>query len=284
VTDAHVVLGHITAGALSGGVTLHPDAARAAIASLATALGATPERVARAMIDIADAAVARALRRVSVERGVDPRGCVLVPFGGGGPLHCCGLADQLGITRIFVPPHAGVLSALGLAITAERRERLVSVLRPASELDAAAMHAVLDDAATGVDAAPGWERRWSARARYLGQGHELDVSVHRNDDGVTIAQRFDTLHRERNGFSLQAPVEIVGVRHVASGPSHPVRFERSRGSAWRDDQRIDDGGTFEARLAAGDVVALPGATLRVTEGWRGAPHPTGGWLLERSAT
>ena len=281
VTDAHVVLGHITAGALSGGVTLHPQAAYAALDSLSRALQAPVERVARAMLDIADASVARALRRVSVERGVDPRGCVLVPFGGGGPLHCCGLADQLGITRIFVPPHAGVLSALGLAITAERRERLVSVLRPALELDVAGVESALTAAADGVDAGERWERRWSARARYLGQGHELDVPVHHGDDGAAITRRFDALHRDRNGFTLDTPVEIVGLRHIASGPAQPARFMRHAGSAWRDDHRVDDGGEFEAQLGGGDVVVLPGATLRVTEGWRGSPHPTGGWLLER---
>lgn len=284
VTDAHVVLGHITASALSGGVTLHPEAAYAAVDSLSRALQAPVERVARAMLDVADASVARALRRVSVERGVDPRGCVLVPFGGGGPLHCCGLADQLGITRIFVPPHAGVLSALGLAITAERRERLISVLWPALELDALRVEAMLADAAQGVTAGERWERRWSARARYMGQGHELDVPVHHGDDGAAITRRFDTLHRERNGFTLDTAVEIVALRHVASGPAHPVRFARSAGSSWSDSNRVDDGGEFDARLGGGDVVVLPGATLRITEGWRGSPHPTGGWLLERDRT
>jgi len=216
-----------------------------------------------------------------VERGVDPRGCVLVPFGGGGPLHCCGLADQLGITRIFVPPHAGVLSALGLAITAERRERLISVLRPALDLDVASVDAALAAAAEGIAAGAAWERRWSARARYVGQGYELDVPVHAGDDGAAISARFDALHRARNGFSLGAPVEIVGLRHVASGPAHPVRFARHASSAWSDERRMDDGGTFDAQIGAGDVVVLPGATLRVTSGWRGSPHPTGGWLLER---
>ena len=280
VTDAHVALGHITAASLSGGVTLDAAAARRVIGELAHALGAPADRVARAMLDIADAAVARALRRVSVERGVDPRGCVLVPFGGGGPLHCCGLADQLGITRIFVPPHAGALSALGLAITAERRERLVSVLRLAEELGSSDVARLLDRAASGVAEGEHRERRWVARARYQGQGHELDVAVHPGDDGAGIAQRFGALHGARNGFTLDAPVEVVGLRHVASGAPHPVRFTRHVGSAWRDDSRVDDGGVFLAELRAGDVVALPGATLRLTDGWRGAPHPTGGWLLE----
>jgi N-methylhydantoinase A len=218
---------------------------------------------------------------VSVERGVDPRGCVLVPFGGGGPLHCCGLADQLGITRIFVPPHAGALSALGLAITAERREQLVSVLRRASELDGREMAELLERSASGVAQGEHWERRWMARARYLGQGHELDVPVHPGDDGAAIVERFGALHGARNGFTLEAPVEVVGLRHVASGAPHPVHFARHERSAWREDHRVDDGGTFAAELRAGDVVALPGATLRLTAGWRGAPHPTGGWLLEQ---
>lgn len=281
VTDAHVVLGHISAATLSGGVTLDPVAARRAVGDLAEKLRAPVERVARAMLDIADASVARALRRVSVERGVDPRGCVLVPFGGGGPLHCCGLAEQLGITRIFVPPHAGALSALGLAITAERRERLISVLRLASELDSSAVEALMASSAASVVAERAWDRRWTARARYAGQGHELDVPVQRGDDGATIAQRFGTLHLERNGFVLGTPVEIVALRHVASGNPHPVRFGRHGGSAWRADHRVDDGGTLEIELHGGDVVALPGATLRVTEGWRGVPHASGGWLLER---
>jgi len=281
VTDAHVVLGHITAGTLSGGVTLDAAAAHRALGTLAHQFGAPVQRVARAMIDIADASVARAMRRVSVERGVDPRRCVLVPFGGGGPLHCCGLAEQLGMTRIFVPPHAGALSALGLAITAERREQRISVLRAASGLDAQDVDALIESAAAGAGGDEEWERRWLARVRYVGQGHELDVPVQRGDDGPTIARRFSATHHERNGFALDEPVELVALRHLVSGPAHPVRFARQEASAWSDADRVDDGGTFTARLSGGDVVALPGTTLHVVEGWSGVPHPTGGWLLER---
>jgi len=284
VTDAHVVLGHITAVALSGGVTLNLAAAERAVQALAVRLGATTERVARAMIDIADASVARALRRVSVERGVDPRGCVLVPFGGGGPLHCCGLAEQLGMRSIYVPPHAGVLSALGLAITAERRERIVSVLTLAARLDADGLGRELARAADGVTAGEDWERRWVARARYVGQGHELDVPVTPGEDGSDLASRFAALHAQRNGFTLDTPVEVIGVRHVASGPSHAVRFERTGVSRWSDDHRVDDGGRFDARITGPAVITLPGATLRIAPDWRGAAHATGGWILERETT
>jgi N-methylhydantoinase A len=283
VTDAHVVLGHITARALSGGVTLDASAARRAMDVLAERLSAPVERVARAMLDIADASVARAMRRVSVERGVDPRRCVLVPFGGGGPLHCCGLAEQLGMTRIFVPPHAGALSALGLAITAERRETLVSVLLTASELDAEVVSTLMHRAAQDLAVGTSGERRWLARARYIGQGHELDVPVQPGDDGASIARRFATLHRERNGFALAAPVEIVALRHVVTGPAHPVRFAPERSSARRGGHDTNVHGATGGRLSGGDVVALRGATLRVTAGWSGVPHTSGGWLLERDS-
>jgi N-methylhydantoinase A len=282
VTDAHVVLGHITDTALSGGVTLDAAAAHRAIGALARELGADPSRVARAMIDIADASVARALRRVSVERGIDPRGCVLVPFGGGGPLHCCGLAEQLGMRTIFVPPHAGVLSALGLAITAERRERMISVLSLVEGMDEATLAKEMARAAAGVTAGADWRREWVARTRYVGQGYELDVPLREGDDGAALAARFAALHEQRNGFTLRARVEVIGLRHLASGAPHPVRFARHGGSAWHESRHVDDGGSFSARLQGPSVVVLAGATLRIADGWVGVPHETGGWLLERA--
>ena len=277
VTDAHVVLGHITASALSGGITLDASAAHRAIGGLATKLDATPERVARAMLDIADASVARALRRVSVERGVNPRDCVLVPFGGGGPLHACGLAEQLGMRTIFVPPHAGVLSALGLAITSERRDRMISVLAPASTLDAAAVEAARRRVAEGLMLDAGWQRAWTARMRYVGQGHELDVAVRDGDDGAALARRFEAVHDKRNGFTLAAETEVIGMRCVVSGPAHPVRFGEKSG--------VTPSAVEGPALTRGPaVIALPGATLRIASGWRGIAHDTGGWLLTRDGT
>lgn len=281
VTDAHIVLGHIVPGSLSGGITLDTAAAHAAIERLSLRLGATPQRLARAMIDIADASVARAPRRVSVERGVDPRSCVLVPYGGGGPLLCCGLAEQLGMRRIFVPPHAGVLSALGLAITAERRERILSVLAPARSLDESGLGALLAQPARDLPARSGWQRSWVARMRYAGQGHELDVPVQPGEGGAALAARFGALHAQRNGFTLDSPAEIVGLRHQVSGPALEVTFARSGAGTWDSSAPRDDGRTYDILLDGPAVVALEGATLRVAPGWRGRPHASGGWLLER---
>ncbi|MDE3171704.1 MAG: hydantoinase/oxoprolinase family protein, partial [Gemmatimonadota bacterium] len=234
VTDAHVVLGTIRAARMSGGVELDAEGARAGIAALAARLGRPLEDTARAIVATADATMARALRRLSVERGVDPRQCTLVGFGGGGPLHACGLADIVGAARVLVPPFAGVLSALGLAMTAERREGMTSVMRRASEMDAAALEAAMRDAESRCDADPSWTRSWFLRARFAGQGHELDVPAEPGDAPAAVRARFADLHRRRVGFELPVDVEIVSARCAASDAPRAATLER-RGEAWNAD-------------------------------------------------
>ena len=268
VTDAHVVLGHIDASHMSGGVTLDPSAAQRAIEALTQRLSAPIERVARAIIAAVDAAMARALRRVSVERGVDPKRCVLVAFGGGGPLHACALATLLGMTRILVPPYAGVLSALGLAMAPERRDVMRSVMRPADQLDRAGVTAMCEELAG--KAGDGAERRWWAHARYVGQGHELDVPVTPDDDGVAIASRFAELHTARAGFTLERPVEIVSLRHATFGAPREARLPKTTATASAEPIR------------GPAAVPLPDAAMRVDAGWKATPLPTGGYLMERA--
>ena len=119
VSDANLVLGRLRPDTPLGGAVL-PDLARAR-AALGT-LG-DPETVAAATIEVANATMARALRRVSLERGYDPAAFTLVAFGGAGPLHACELAAELGVARALVPAHAGVLSAIGIATAPEVIER-----------------------------------------------------------------------------------------------------------------------------------------------------------------
>jgi N-methylhydantoinase A len=273
VTDAHIALGRLDAAELSGGVSLDRVAATRAVAALAKKLRATTEKTAEAIIAIADASVARALRRVSVERGIDPRECVLVAFGGGGPLHACALADSLGMTRILVPPHAGVLSALGLAIAPERREAATSVLRRIDEMkraDVAALHATLAREARGsMDAA---NIVAHARVRFQGQGYELDIAFTARDDGRAIATRFNAAHLARYGFLLDRPIEVVAARAAAVG----------RGIALKLGTTPKRARTVPKALSGPKVVTLPDATMVIARGWRARPLPIGGWLMERA--
>jgi N-methylhydantoinase A len=286
VTDAHLLLGHLGAARMSGGVQLDMAAAARALHALAARLpdGVDAERIARAMLAAADAAMARALRRVSVERGLDPRAMVLVAFGGGGPLHACGLAERLGMTRVLVPPYAGVLSAVGLAAAPERREALASVMRPTDALDAGALHALVEGLARRAGA--GAERRTWVRARYAGQGHELEVPVHDADDGSSLAARFSAVHQQRVGFTLPRPVEIVSARHAASTSGPAPRF--TRGSARAELSRRADGaaivhdmaGTAPERVEGPATIVLPDATVLVPAGWTARALAIGGWMLE----
>jgi N-methylhydantoinase A len=283
VTDAHVVLGNIRAERMSGGVQLDVKAARKAVEGIARRLGRSAEETARAIIATADATMARALRRVSVERGVDPRQCALVAFGGGGPLHACGLAEIVGATRVLVPPHAGVLSALGLAMTAERREGMVSVMLRTGQATADSLATAMRHAEVRCQAELGWSHAWFLRARFVGQGHELDVPATPGDEPLAIRKRFAELHRARVGFELPVDVEIVSARCVVGDQPRAVRLERHGVDGWDAATLTDAGGPCDATIAEPCSVVLPDATMRVAEGWTARALPMGGWMLERGA-
>jgi N-methylhydantoinase A len=169
------------------------------------------------------------------------------------------------MTRILVPPHAGVLSALGLAIAAERRDVMRSVMRRTEELSCERFAALCDELASRAGGAV--SRRWWAHSRYVGQGHELDVPVTPEDDGAAIATRFATLHEERAGFTLERPVEIVSLRHAALGAAREARLTTTAAAASR-------------AVSGPTIVSLADATMRVEEGWTATPLANGGWMLD----
>ncbi|MEP7343706.1 MAG: hydantoinase/oxoprolinase family protein [Gemmatimonadaceae bacterium] len=281
VTDAHIALGNIVAQHISGHVGLDVARAREVIRVLGAKLGATMERTAEAMIATADAAMARALRRVSVERGVDPRQCVLVAFGGGGPLHACGLADALGMTRILVPPHAGVLSALGLAVAPARRSAMRSVMRETPDLSDEGLRRMVGELAASSGMAPGRRLVPVARMRFRGQGHELEIAFDPADSVEALVRHFAVRHQARYGFVLPAAPQVVSVRTTVSDDARPLALVRSQGTGWDAATGEDDGGPSDAKVSGRQAIALPDATLLVSAGWTARALPLGGWLVDR---
>ncbi|MGD2135386.1 MAG: hydantoinase/oxoprolinase family protein [Gemmatimonadales bacterium] len=284
VTDATLVLGWLDPDRpLADALSLDRALARAAVARVADVAGLTTERCAEGIVEVAVAAMVRALRRVSVERGVDPRGTVLVPFGGAGPLFGCRMAEALGVTRLVVPPHAGVLSALGLATAPARIECTASLHRGAGELDAA----VVAEAFAPLDAAAREELAGASLARfadcrYPGQGYELTVPV--GVDGPAVARAFHALHHDRFGHAdADRPVEVVNLRVVAS--RHTAAFEFSA-TAGTDTPRGGERMHFEA-LAPDTVLDGPcmldgtDCTVRLEQGWRARTHSSGALVMER---
>ena len=136
VTDANLLLGHLDEDSpLAGGVRLDSAAAERAVGELAAELGLGLEETAAGIARVASAAMAQAVRVVTVERGIDPRELALVPFGGAGPLHAAQIAEELGMRRVLVPVASGVLSAFGLVVAERRRDLVESVLLARRRVD-----------------------------------------------------------------------------------------------------------------------------------------------------
>jgi N-methylhydantoinase A len=233
VTDANLLLDRLP-DRLPGGIALDREAARRALGDLDPA----------AVIEVVNAEMLRALRVVSVEQGLDPRELALVAFGGAGPLHACALADELEMRAVLVPAAAGVLSALGLAASDERRDAVRALVCP---LEAAGE---LPDAG-------------EADLRYAGQSFELTVPL-----GPELAARFHAAHEARFGYAdARRTIEIVAVRTADTRPGPAVRLS---------------GRPITTR--GPELVELEGATCWVPQGWEGATDGDGTLRLERTGT
>jgi len=220
VTDANLLLGRLPQQ-LAGGVELDHAAAERALVGIDPA----------AVVDVVNAEMLRALRVVSVERGHDPADFALVAFGGAGPLHACELADELGIRTVLVPEAAGVLSALGLVASDERRDAVRSYLVPLAE-------------------AGELPQEGEADLRYAGQSFELTLPLQED-----LAEAFHRTHEEQYGFAERdREVELVAVRtaDIRKGPE----LELPR--------------TQQTTVTGPAVVELPGATCWIPPGWVGA--------------
>jgi N-methylhydantoinase A len=220
VTDANLLLGRLPAR-LAGGLELDRDAAERVLGAV------DPADVVAAV----NAEMLRALRVISVERGHDPREFALVAFGGAGPLHACELADELGIRTVLVPAAAGVLSALGLVASEERRDQVRSYVCPLEDVG---------------ELPPAGE----ADLRYAGQSFELTVPL-----GSDLVAAFHAAHEERYGYAEpDRPLELVAVRTAEVRPGPEVVLPPAE--------------PLEAQGPA--VIALEGATCWIPPGWVGA--------------
>lgn len=238
VTDANVVIGTLGDTPLADRLALDLDGAHAAVARLAEQLGMQPAEAARGVLAVSLAHMVRALRRVSVDRGIDPRGYTILAFGGAGPLHASALLRELPFDAVVVPPHPGLFSAAGLIAADQRVDEARTVLRRVTPemLDdvrdwfvAAAERLVARLHADGV-ANERIRVEASADCRYLGQGFELAVAIDDHTtraDGLTDA--FHALHERTYGHANPGEdVEVVTLRISAFGAVHhppPPRAE-----------------------------------------------------------
>jgi N-methylhydantoinase A len=295
-----VALGYLDADStLPGGMRLDVQAADRALAHLGRQLDMDSAETAIGIVRIADQEMLGALRVVTVERGVDPRGYALVAFGGAGPMHAARIAEELEITRVLCPRAAGVLSALGLVVSDSRRDRARTVLLRGDSLRADAVAAAVADLAAEARAElPGAPIEVSYDLRYRGQAFELTVEGPERPDPSRLRQSFDEAHEERYGYSdSQAELELVSVRVAAiedgakpdlrAGPAEQAlpRPTRQTRLATFDGRSIETA-IVRGALTPGDrlegpaVCELPDATVVVPPRWRAEVSADGTIALE----
>ncbi len=305
VTDANLILGYLGGDApLAGGVALDREAAERAIGELASELDLEPLACAEGIIRVANAEMVRALRVVTVERGVDPRRYALLAFGGAGPLHAAAIAAELGITQIACPRASGVLAALGLVVSPRRRDVQRSVFLRGDDLTAGAvadLGAELGEAAREQLHEPGADLRAIYELRYRGQAFELPIEAPPEPDPADLRERFESLHEERYGYrDPDQELELVTVRVSATMPGAEVSLSEA-GAAAEDADGEDgaaepgrrtavlDGEEIELEVLRGGVdglapgtairgpavAELPESTLLVPPGWSGEVDGTG---------
>jgi N-methylhydantoinase A len=234
VTDAHLVLGRLDARHFLGGqMALDLDRTQVRIQDLARRLSLPLEAAAWGVVRVANSNMERAIRAISVERGHDPRRFTLVAFGGAGPLHACELAAVLRIPRVLIPPHPGVLSALGMVLAdvvkdysqtvmlaadsayAETLDRLFAPLYDRARADLSAER-LADDQMSFLP---------SLDMRYVGQSFELTIPYTHGTSA--IVDDFHEAHRRRFSYASEGePVEIVNVRLKAVGQTAKPRFSQ----------------------------------------------------------
>lgn len=281
VTDANLVLARIPNALLGGEVPLHRELAVESIQrAIAQPLGIEIEEAAEGIIRVINAAMAREMRVITVQRGIDPRDFSLVAFGGGGPVHAVELARELGIAEVIVPPSPGVTSAVGLLLADTRYDRVKTVLielsDPAAKADAASLlQSALDTLDQDIrheltrDAgAASFRRVREVEMRYRRQGHELRVAVPAGEMDIDALEAgFHQVHRDRFGYSMEGdPVIIVNalltliIDEEQGGTGASGEAASDDGDArlvWFDDQWIETRVVPRAALSQGAREAGP---------------------------
>ncbi|MDP6705317.1 MAG: hydantoinase/oxoprolinase family protein [Alphaproteobacteria bacterium] len=314
VTDASLVLGYLNPeNFAAGALRLDPALAEAAIETqIAKPLGLSVRDAALGIHRVLNASMAEGIRLVSIRRGHDPRRFALVALGGGGPLHAPALADHLGIDRIVVPRHPGVLSAAGLLAAPVEQELSTAYAVPLAEVVPERLAAAYTDldrrcaelmAGEAVDAAAIKVRHY-ADVCYIGQGYHLEVAVDLDQPAALdrLYQDFLAAHDRIYGYAAASPARIVNLRtvHSAGGRAaeapraeEPERPGEAAPMAERQILLPAPWGEVAAAVFERDDLA-PGVTFRgpaiveqadttvlIAPDWRARAIPGGSLILER---
>ncbi|HET8605439.1 MAG TPA: hydantoinase/oxoprolinase family protein [Gaiellaceae bacterium] len=294
VTDANVVLGYIPEGPLADGqISISRELGERALERVGVPLGLATDEVAAGIHAIANARMTRALRSVSSEKGRDPRDFALIAYGGAGPVHAVGLAEELGCRTVLVPALAGLFSALGLLFARPEFHAVRTCHLDARAIAGTELDRVFDELRAGLD---GVEFVRSAELRYGGQTWEIEVDAGDPVDLEALVAAFENEHERLYGVRGEpgSPVEIRALRLAGLGPSSAVeRLAVGGGFAPRETVRETALGTLpvRSRASVGEqpepgplLVDEYDTTVVVRPGWTARREPaTETLVLERAA-
>jgi N-methylhydantoinase A/oxoprolinase/acetone carboxylase beta subunit len=299
VTDANLLLWRLLDDApLAGGIELDREAAERAVSTLAEGLGLEVIACAEGIVRVAESEMLGALRLMTVERGIDPRGFALMPFGGAGALHAAALADALGVERILCPRAGGVLCALGLAAAAPRHDVSRTVMLGGASLSAARLaqerEALIAEASAALGAEPS-RVRVLHELRYRGQSFELAVETRASAGPGELREEFERAHELRYGYRDRGEeVELVTLRVSVWGaaPALPATASPAAEPTLQTRPIVLGGEAIEATVLRGEpapgtrlegpaLCALPQATTLIPPGWAGEVDRYGSARLTR---
>jgi len=306
ITDANLALGRLSSTLLDGRLSLDPAQARAALKQLGAALPDTKDLnwLAEGVIQLAVAVMAGAVRKISIERGYDPRDFSLVAMGGAGPMHAVLVAEELGIPSVLLPQWPGNISALGLLAADLRHDYVRTYLMCIGEVDVADMERVLSELGAAGTRALGEEGVAPAQVevlrfadmRFVGQAYELTVGMPEPVHLDAVVATFHEAYQRRYGHDQTEEVEIVNLRVICVGRTNRPALPKSLGGVPAGGATVTRDVYFRGRwhatpvirresLAAGGRIDGPtiieefGTTTVVPPGWSAHAQPGGAILI-----
>jgi N-methylhydantoinase A len=317
VTDADLVLGRINPDRfLNGGMKLDVEAARKAVhEKVGKPLGLSIEEAALGIVTIADSAMSLAVRAVSVNKGVDPRGATLIAFGGAGPVHAVNIARQIFIPRVVVPKVPGTFSALGMLMASWRQDFVRTFVGRVGSLDAVGTQVALAElagegraqlAGDGISD-KGADFRFFADLRDVGQEHTLPIRIEQasilTGDTSELRRLFHVEHDKRYGqAAIEEELEIVNLRLVLTSARPDTLAEEWMAQPWSPTEAasetsrkvvydntaepIESRVTWRPAMKPGDVVVgpavieEPNSTTLIHPGDRVTVTPTGHLIID----
>jgi len=286
LTDANLALGRLPTELAGGLIRLRPELALRALSGLGD-----PEAVASQAIELADLEMARAIRLVTVERGLDPSEFSIIAFGGAGPQHAADLAEEVGSRRVIVPPEPGLFSALGLLMADVKYE----ARRPFPGDLEGAFAELEGDLTRRLGRVDYFVRLLDVR--YRGQGWELTIRAPQDLSPGSVREAFERAHREAYGFTLDRPVEVVAARVFAvirrprvnlgeakeGGEATPTAHRRAYISGSWDEVPVYRREELPKgfRVEGPAIIKEYSSTIVVPRGWRGEVGPMRAFIMRR---